>query len=209
MVQVEFLDPDDPARTDGPDVGEEIGRDPSRWAALDHDLVAGCVLFAAAAVLAVIAPFQQLFVIRQPTADEGLTYAMDGWGRISVNNSGSVATSLHSSRFGLPLAICAGLLTVLVLALATTAVRGPASDRLRRASAGVAIALTGLLTGLFVAMWLLADAELDNAQPSTVDVELGPSTPNFDYGACLWLAAAAVLASALGTGAVLRRRSRE
>jgi hypothetical protein len=206
MVDVEFFEPGDPTRSLGHEGGEEIGRDPSRWATLDRNLVASVVLLAAAAALAVLAPFQQLMVIRQPSAGQSLKFAVDGWGRLHLNQDAVAPPGYHLSRFGIPLVICAGLLTVLVLLLAAAAAGSRLPDRVVRAGAVVAIGITGVLAGVLASMWLFVDAQFASSRASTVDVELGPTVPTNHYGAGMWLVGAAVLATALGLGAASRWR---
>jgi hypothetical protein len=206
MVEIEFLDPEDSPRNVRTDGGEEIGREPTRWASFDTGLLGSCVLLATAAVLAVLAPFQQLLVIRQPGAGESLTFAIDGWGRVTINADRAARSGFHLSRFGLPLVICAAVLTLVVLILAAAAAGLRIAERVLAPAAVAAVAITGVLTGVLVAMWLLVDAQFDSSRPSTVDVEVGPTMPTNHYGACIWLAAAAVVAAAMGIGALARRR---
>ncbi|MFN2561416.1 MAG: hypothetical protein ABR571_09015 [Jatrophihabitans sp.] len=205
MVEIEFLDPDEPPPGLDTAGGEEIGSEPVRRAPPDRTLVAACVLLAGAAALAVAAPFQDLLVIRQQGAGRSVTFAADGWGRLFLGARSDDPGPLHFSRFGIPLVICAALLMVVVAGLLAAAARAPLPDRVLRFGGFAAAGLTGVLAGLVFAMWLLVAAQFGSTPTSTVDVELGaPSPPQFQYGACIWLSAASVVASALGLGAAGR-----
>jgi hypothetical protein len=209
MVQIEFFDPEDSGRPMGPDPAEEIGHGPSRWASLDPALPAAGVLLAAAAALAAIAPFQQLFVIRQPGAGRSLTFAADGWGRVSVNEGAGALGPFHFSRFGIPLLACAGLLVILLAVLLAAAAGVRWAERALTGAGLAAVTVIGTLVGVLASMVLLADSQFDSSQTSTVDVELGrPSIPDYRYGACPWLVAAAVVAVVLALGAASRWRRR-
>lgn len=207
MVEIEYLDPDEPPPGLDLVAGEEIGREPShRWRP-DRSLVAACLLLAGAAALALAAPFQQVLLIRQQGAGRSVDFAVDGWGRLFLGARADDPGGIHFSRFGIPLVVCAALLLVALAGLVAAAAGAPLSDRMLRIGGFVAAGLTGLLGGLVVAMWLLAAAQFDSTPTSTVDVELGaPSPPQFQYGACIWLAAASAVAAALGLGAAGRWR---
>jgi hypothetical protein len=205
MVEIEFLDPDEPPPGLDTAAGEEIGREPTRRATPDRTLIAACVLLAGAAALAIAAPFQELLVIRQQGAGRSVSFAADGWGRLFLGARADDPGRLHFSRFGIPLVVCAALLIVIVVGLLAAAAGAPLSDRVLRIGGFAAAGLTGLLAGLVVAMWLLVAAWFGSTSASTVDVELGaPSPPEFRYGACIWLSAASAVASALGLGAAAR-----
>jgi hypothetical protein len=206
MVEIEFFDPGEPAPGDEPAGGEEIGRDPSRWPTPDRNLLASVLLLAAAATLAVLAPFQQLLVTRQPSGGVSQDLAVDGWGRLHLNQDAVAPPGYHFSRFGIPLVICAGLLTVLVLLLAAEAVGARVTDRMVRAGGVVVVGITGVLAGVLAGMWLFIDAQFADSRASTIDVEVGPTVPTNHYGTGIWLVAAALLATALGTGTAHRWR---
>jgi hypothetical protein len=204
MMEIEFLDPDEP-RPELDTVGEEIGREPNHRTTADRTLIGACILLTGAAALAVAAPFQDLFVIRQRGAGQSVTFAADGWGRLFLGARADAPGPIHFSRFGIPLVACAVLLIVVVAGLLAAAAGAPLTDRLLRIGGFAATGVIGLLGGLVVAMWLLVAAQFGSTPTSTVDVELGaPSPPGFQYGACIWLSAASVVAAALGLGAAGR-----
>jgi hypothetical protein len=203
MVEIEFFDPEDAAAQ--PDGGEEIGREPSRQPSIDGALLSACLLFAGAAVLAVVASFQQVYVIRPPGGRAGPAYSVDGWGRPASEGGVFVPSGFREPRYGIALCVAAAISAGIA---ATILIGWTRSGRVVRfvPAAAAGVGLTGLIAGISGAMWLVVDAALTRYRSNVQTDAAGPPAIEATFGACLWLAAAAGVAAAIGTGALLRRR---
>jgi hypothetical protein len=209
-VAIEFLDPDQPldaleqpVETLGPDAPEH------RWLRLsmDRDAVVAAVLLAAAAALTLIAPFQTVWTEVQGSGANANGIGVDGWGRYETLNGAGTRSGVHDPRWGIPLACCAAGFAVTALVVTVLALRGR-TPRVASAAAGAALALTGGVAGVTVAMWLQIDALFDRIHSATSAEELTDtfSGIHLGIGATLWLGCAAVVVGVLGSAACLRLR---
>jgi hypothetical protein len=206
MMEIEFLDPEDSPRSVEAANSEEIGREPSRWASFDVGALGPALLLIGAAALAVFAPFQQVYVLSQRHAEPPLVIATDGWGRMSIGSGGAAPPGFHEPRYGIPLCVAASVLVLLLLVLAAGSVGWARARRIRVFVTAAAVAATGVLAGVFAAMWLAVDARFSEYRSGIQTDAAGPNPLALGYGACVWLSGAAVAAAALGVGAAVRRQ---
>lgn len=213
MVEIEFFLSDEPQY--GLGQRDEIGGTPRvrRFPAVNAARVAATTMFAIAAVLAAVAPFQRVYTVRESDGAHRSSYWVDGWGRFRVSDGGPVPPGLHETRWGVATSACAAGLALLALASAAAALPVLAAripPRIATGITGVAGALAGTLAGLLIAAWLEISARTDTLKASVdfggglgsrirYDVPLGPF---------LWFGAAALLAAVLAIVATpLLRRS--
>jgi hypothetical protein len=195
--EIEFLDPEPPAQP-VPDTPQEHPGIP--LAALG---------WAAAAVLAAVAPFQRLYgsggSLPRRYADylSGPVGGVDGWGR---GGAGGV-------RFGVVLAVCAAIFAVLAVATALAAVRHRPPNRL---VLGAVVGAPCLLAGVVVTIGLYLGADptgtplgwtayapaQNSAYGSTLTVSF--RTSGTSPGWCLWLSLAALACAVFAAVAQVR-----
>jgi hypothetical protein len=201
-VEIEFIEP--PAEAvEAPPQAPPVGRT-RRGPALD--LVAA-LLFAAAAVLAAVAPFQELYGFAMSTGGFRETVSSDGWGRFAVASTVQIIGTGHGARYGIVLSVLAGLSAVLaVVCLAVARYARPVRPVLRATAGAVVTAALGVGVAL---PWLDAAATLDSARRlsrpdigRTLDDRYQLHTT---YGLCLWLLLAATGCALVGTAALARR----
>jgi heme/copper-type cytochrome/quinol oxidase subunit 1 len=177
---------------------------------------AAVVGWVAAAVLAVLAPFQAVYGslnLPRRYADYVTSFPLgvDGWGRAPDGASGGV-------RFGIALVGCGGLFAVLAGVVAFGLVRHRAPSMTARRSLGAAvIGAPCLLAGVVVALGLYASAVShgpgpvgwtiyapNEPQPSAAySSEFRFSLSSYPVGNCLWLALGALGSAMLATVAYL------
>ena len=114
--------------------------------------VAPVVLWGGAAVLAVVSPFLQLFVVTRPTGRGRSIDGVDGWGRVNP----ALALHTHEPRFGIALGVGA-------LGLAWLAVQRGRSVRradpgLDPVTAGAAVGVPCLLAGVTGSLLLFVES---------------------------------------------------
>ncbi|HEY4314815.1 MAG TPA: hypothetical protein VGO19_04840 [Actinomycetes bacterium] len=175
-------------------LGELPPRGGKTWA------VVPVVLWGAAAVLAVIAPFLQLWVLALPSGRVRTSDGVDGWGRVGAATFGSHQP--HEPRFGILLWACA-------LGLAWLAVqRGRALRRadpgLDPVTAGTAIGVPCLLAGVTGCLVLYVQ---DYADKFGRRLAQSGGELHVRWGWGLWLSLAS-LAFAVAATTILFRPSR-
>jgi hypothetical protein len=152
--------------------------------------VAEVVLWGIAAVLAVVAPFLQLFVVAVPTARVESFDGVDGWGHFGAG----LGPRGHGPLFGIALSACA-------LGLAWLAVqRGRALRRadpgLDPVTAGMAVGVPCLLAGVTVSMILLVQSYADQFAAIPVG---GGGHVRVQWGWGLWLSLASLVLAVAAT----------
>lgn len=205
MPEIEFFDPDDPLPGLDTAAGEEIGREPTRSARFDLRPLTTGALFAGAVALALVAPFQPVYELRQRRPEPALLVSADGWGRVTGGNLSPVRPGFHEPRYGIALSVGTGLLACYLLVFIAHSAGSALARRIIGAATVAAVAATGLTAGVFAAMWLVVDARFAAYRSSFVADAAGPPPVDLGYGTCLWLVAAAAVAAALGLVAVTRR----
>jgi hypothetical protein len=206
-VAIEFVEPDGPPAVPSAPV-EIIGGDgPQRpRIELDRDVVAAFVLFAGAAVLAVVASFQTVTTEYQRRNGHPVGASVDAWGRYHTVGAASVAPGVHDPRYGIPLCCGAGVFALAALAIGVSALRRRKPRHVIAAAVGAVTAVC-LLAGVTSTMWLQIDAAFDSIHATTNGAdELPDSFGGFHLGigAAIWTSLAAIVAALLGCYACVR-----
>lgn len=210
-MTIEFLDPDDPGVAGHAPV-EAIGDDgpQRRRIEVDRDAAAALILFAGAAVLAVLASFQTVSTEIQRNGNSTNGASVDGWGRWHTVGTATVAPGIHDARYGIPLCVCAAVFALGAVLLGAAALRGR-NPRTVTTAALAAVGGVCVMAGVTATMWLQIDAVFDSFHATTNGADDLPDAFggfHLDVGAAIWLALAGLVAALLGSYACLRLRSR-
>jgi hypothetical protein len=205
-MDIEFLDP-------GPNQPYEPAV-PAPGAAEEHrpgpEAVGLLIMLVAAALLPVVAAFQDVYTVRAVADELRFRYAVDGWGRYSTGDAGGFPATLHEPRFGVLLCVVAAGFAVLALVVLTRLVLvRPGAARLSGSLvAGIAAALTGALAGVTAAMTLQIETVFDRLGSPAGPV-VSDRTVHLGIGGAVWLDLAGVLAGGLGVAGAVRVRRLE
>jgi hypothetical protein len=210
-VTIEFLDPDEPGVAGQAPVEAIGGEEPQRRRPeFDREAGAALVLFAGAAVLAVLASFQTVSTEIQRSGNRTNGASVDGWGRWHTVGTASVAPGVHDARYGIPLCACGLAFAVAAGLLAAAVLRGRNPRTATSAALLVGAGATSL-AGVIATMWLQIDAVFDSFHATTSGADDLPQSFggfHLDLGGAIWLALAGLVAALLGGYACLRVRAR-
>ena len=170
-------------------IGELGRRSGNNWAFVP------VVLWAAAAVLAVVSPFLQLIVVTLPTSPVRTIDGVDGWGRVNP----SLALHTHELRFGIALWACALGLAWLALQRGR-AVRHTDSG-LDPVTAGTAIGVPSLLAGITGCLVLFVLSYADKFGGRRIQ---GGGEIQVQWGWGVWLSLASLVLAVAATCILLR-----
>ena len=205
MVEIEFAEPDgrDAAR---PDIGE-VEAAASEPAGRRIVRLVPPLFWAAAAGLALIAPFRLIYALRVGQPGNFVRQTLDGWGRFTIRPATNGIIE-HGTRYGIVYLVGAGLLGLLVLAGAVAAV-GTTPSRWRPVLHGLGIAAGSMLAGVTAALGLdfeslkqTTDAQVEQFRQTAPPQAQNNFQIDLELGGALWFGIAAV-ACALIAGLVL------
>lgn len=212
MVEIEFLDPDEDESPVPDPIGSPAGGD-RRAAALRFAIpYAPAVLWAGAAVLAVVAPFRVIDTITVRQQGQTQRETTDGWGR--YRSAEGVSALSHGPRYGVVLAGCAAVLVAAAALAVLRAARRPHASVLPRVRIGLGVAGAGGLAALVAVLVLnylstkdTLDAQVKSfgsSAPGTLVDEV--ITARVRFGGCMWLAVAALAGALFAVAADLFAR---
>jgi hypothetical protein len=205
VVEIEFLDPG-PEEFPAPEPPNHPGS--GRAALRLGRTYAPALLWAAAAVQAVVAPFRVIDTITVRQQGQTQRESTDGWGR--YRSLGASALS-HGPRYGVILLACAAVLAAAAVLVVLQAVRRPALPALPRIRTALGVAGAGVLAALIAVLALnyLSTKDTLAAQvksfgssaPGTLISEV--ITAHVRFGGCMWLAVGALACALLAIPADL------
>jgi hypothetical protein len=167
------------------------------------------VLWLGAAVLAVIAAYQQIYAVGFGTGGSRFRYTLDAWG--AYGGAGAVEAHRNGPAYARVLIVCALLFAVLGVSALGRAF-GLRAKRYDGVAAAAGIGVAGVLAGLLAALYLEVTSTLDGIRASLqADVASGDPVRGdivTTVGHSAYVALAALACGILAVVAsVMRRRS--